>query len=405
MWRWLPGASEPAQQQQRGEVSSSSSGGAGGGSSSHYYRLLPDERDPESLSLHQGLQFTDAPSGESISPLEKADVVFLLAYLALVLAYAAVVLVSVWLAAAREHALGVVAGGNAVLLAASGAVEARLRRQIRGVVQRQGFLRLSAQLLAPAGVPFAVVAYGAAGALLLVQWQGEVEALVRVPAAAVLRGWALAEAAAAGACAAWYVRKLWRFNSLQAGQEGQADAVQMLASVLRAQELEDVKYTAAAEGGDRLAEAQATVVQYQQQNLVFLGREVVRLRERLAEYERAEDAAGDGALRGADAAAVLAAREQELRAVTAERDQLQGEVRLARREICERNAEIAKASGRVESLLEESARLRAMLDEWSSHAAKVELALETERQANVELRSSNKAAHGSSCPPPQTTDG
>jgi hypothetical protein len=63
---------------------------------------------------------------------------------------------------------------------------------------------------------------------------------------------------------------------------------------------------------------------------------------------------------------------------------LQAEVRLARGFISERDADILRVRATNDQYVEENERLRAMLDEWSSHTAKLELALQTERVLTME---------------------
>jgi t-SNARE complex subunit (syntaxin) len=63
---------------------------------------------------------------------------------------------------------------------------------------------------------------------------------------------------------------------------------------------------------------------------------------------------------------------------------LQAEVRLARGFISERDADILRVRAINDQYVEENERLRAMLDEWSSRTAKLELALQTERVSTME---------------------
>jgi Tfp pilus assembly protein PilP len=100
----------------------------------------------------------------------------------------------------------------------------------------------------------------------------------------------------------------------------------------------------------------------------------------LSKYEHTQD----GNTPQVDLVHLLAAREQELRAIAAERDQLQAEVRLARGFISERDADILRVRAINDQYVEENERLRAMLDEWSSRTAKLELALQTERVSTME---------------------
>ncbi|KAH8945344.1 hypothetical protein BDL97_12G036800 [Sphagnum fallax] len=156
------------------------------------------------------------------------------------------------------------------------------------------------------------------------------------------------------------------------------DAVNTLYSALRPPSaLDDISYV------DRhgLAEQQAVLLQYQQDNLQHFRKEILHLQESLSKYERMQD----GSTPQVDLVHMLAAREQELRAITAERDQLQVEVRLARGLISERDADILQVRAINDQYIEENDRVRAMLDEWSTRATKLELALESKQKANGEL--------------------
>ncbi|KAB1199255.1 hypothetical protein CJ030_MR0G025551 [Morella rubra] len=103
--------------------------------------------------------------------------------------------------------------------------------------------------------------------------------------------------------------------------------------------------------------------------------QILRLQECLSKYERSND----GSTPQVDLAHMLAARDQELRTLTAEVNQLQSELRLARSLIAEKDSEIQR-------YVEENERLRAILGEWSNRAAKLERALEIERLSNLELQ-------------------
>lgn len=67
-------------------------------------------------------------------------------------------------------------------------------------------------------------------------------------------------------------------------------------------------------------------------------------------------------------------------------DQLQSELRLARSLIAERDAEIQRVRSTNNQYVEENERLRAILGEWSTRAAKLERALEVERMSNLDLQ-------------------
>ncbi|KAG5006281.1 hypothetical protein JHK85_024823 [Glycine max] len=111
----------------------------------------------------------------------------------------------------------------------------------------------------------------------------------------------------------------------------------------------------------RLSDQQMALLQYQRENLHFLSEEV-------------------------DLAHLLAARDQELRTLSAEMNQVQSELRLARSLIAERDSEIQHVRTTNNQYVEENERLRAILGEWSTRAAKLERALEAERMSTLELQ-------------------
>ncbi|KAL0374567.1 UNVERIFIED_CONTAM: protein FIP1 [Sesamum radiatum] len=67
-------------------------------------------------------------------------------------------------------------------------------------------------------------------------------------------------------------------------------------------------------------------------------------------------------------------------------NQLQSELRLARSLIAEKDSEIQRVRNTNNQYVEENERLRAILGEWSTTAAKLERALEAERISNLELQ-------------------
>ncbi|KAM0072755.1 putative TMEM192 family protein [Helianthus debilis subsp. tardiflorus] len=123
------------------------------------------------------------------------------------------------------------------------------------------------------------------------------------------------------------------------------------------------------------------LLQYQRENLNFLSEEILRLQECLSKYEKA----GDGMAPQVDLAHLLAARDQELRTLSAEMNQLQSELRLARSLVAEKETEIQGVRNTNNQYMEENERLRAILGEWSTRAAKLERALEAERMSKLEL--------------------
>ncbi|PQQ04670.1 uncharacterized protein Pyn_27523 [Prunus yedoensis var. nudiflora] len=166
-----------------------------------------------------------------------------------------------------------------------------------------------------------------------------------------------------------------QYNSLNS----QPDVLKSLYSPLQpSSSLEGLRYHDAG----RLSDQQMALLQYQRENLHFLSEEILRLQECLSKYERTND----GSTPQVDLAHLLAARDQELRTVSAEMNQLQSELRLARSLIAERDSESQKVRTTNNQYVEENERLRAILGEWSTRAAKLERALEAERMSNLELQ-------------------
>lgn len=183
------------------------------------------------------------------------------------------------------------------------------------------------------------------------------------------------EAICAGSFMSVYIGYVHQYNSLNS----QPDVLKSLYSPLQpSSSLEGLRYH---EGG-RLSDEQMALLQYQRENLHFLSEEILRLQECLSKYERSND----GSTPQVDLAHMLAARDQELRTLTAEVNQLQSELRLARSLIAERDSEIQSVRATNNQYVEENERLRAILGEWSTRAAKLERALEVERMSNLELQ-------------------
>ncbi|THU70245.1 hypothetical protein C4D60_Mb08t22990 [Musa balbisiana] len=182
-----------------------------------------------------------------------------------------------------------------------------------------------------------------------------------------------------------------QYNSLN----GQPDILKSLYSALQpSSSLEDIRYY----DGGRLSDQQMALLQYQRENLHYLSEEVLRLQECLSKYQRSDD----GSTPQVDLAHLLASRDQELRALTAEMNQVHSELRLARSLIAERDSEVQHMRATNNQYIEENERLRAILGEWSARAAKLERALEAERMSIVELQKS--IAKLQSKPPNQLAD-
>ncbi|MQL87709.1 hypothetical protein Taro_020260 [Colocasia esculenta] len=197
--------------------------------------------------------------------------------------------------------------------------------------------------------------------LLTIIW----EPYIRILSVAILLSFSIPKAAG-------YIHQ---YNSLN----GQPDVLKTLYSALQpSSTLEDLRYY----DGGRLSDQQMALLQYQRENLHYLSEEVLRLQECLSKYERSDD----GSTPQVDLAHLLAARDQELRALSAEMNQVASELRLARSLIADRDSEIQKVRVTNSQYVEENERLRAILGEWSARAAKLEKALDTERSSNMELQ-------------------
>ncbi|KAL9268356.1 FIP1-like protein [Drosera capensis] len=241
--------------------------------------------------------------------------------------YAAVVVGSPWIfEPIKEWISPLLCSCNVGLLLFTGIFQQYLVYQVQKI-RLQGYYSFSQKLKHIVRLPFATIAYG-------------------------------------------YVHQYNRLNS-------QPDVLNSLYSPLQASSsLEGLRYYDAG----RLSDQQMALLQYQRENLHFLSEEILRLQESLSKYERSND----GSAPQADLAHLLASRDQELRTLSAEMDQLQSELRLARSLIAERETEVQRLRTTNIQYIEENERLRAILGEWSTRAAKLERALETERMSNLE---------------------
>ncbi|CAK7352440.1 unnamed protein product [Dovyalis caffra] len=274
---------------------------------------------------------------------------------------------------------------------------------------------------------------GTATMLLVMVWKPYISIL---SVSTLLRIIMLTEAICAASFMSVYIGYLHRYNSLNS----EPDILKSLYSPLQqSSPLEGLRY----HDGSRLSDQQMALLQYQRENLHFLSEEVLRLQECLSKYERSDDGSTpqydpERSVPVVDLAHLLAAREQELRTLSAEAlvqpfdlvhllnvqmNQLQSELRLARSVIAERDSELQRVrttnnqscnikadfltvilKDRVHNTsvtymhmiialrlqnslyVEENERLRAILGEWSTRAAKLERALEVERMSNLELQ-------------------
>ncbi|KAK9099522.1 hypothetical protein Syun_026567 [Stephania yunnanensis] len=183
------------------------------------------------------------------------------------------------------------------------------------------------------------------------------------------------EVLCAGSFMSMYIGYVHQYNTLNS----EPDVLKSLYSALQpSSSLEELRY----HDGGRLSDQQMALLQYQRENIHYLSEEILRLQECLSKYERTND----GSTPQVDLAHLLAARDQELRALSAEMNQVQSELRLARNLIAERDTEVQRIRTTNNQYVEENERLRAILGEWSARAAKLERALEMERISNLELQ-------------------
>ncbi|CAL4885601.1 unnamed protein product [Urochloa decumbens] len=259
---------------------------------------------------------------------------------------------------------------NVILLVLTGIFQQYWVHQVRKV-RLQGYYKFSQKLKHIARLPFATIACGTALMLLIMVWQPLVHIL---SVSLLLRIAIVVEVMCAGCFMGLYIWHIHKYNSL----DGQPDILRSLYSALQpSNTFEDQRYYDA-----RLSDQQMALLQYQRENIHYLSEEVLRLQECLSKYQRTDA----GTTPQVDLAHLLASRDQELRALTAEMNQVHSELQLARGLIDEKDSEIQRIRVSNNQYVEENDRLRAILGEWSARAAKLERALEAERVSNVELR-------------------
>ncbi|GBG78288.1 hypothetical protein CBR_g26318 [Chara braunii] len=214
-----------------------------------------------------------------------------------------------------------------------------------------GYLRFCRRMELIVQLPFTAVATGNSAALLMVLWSPPHydSPDTQWPLRSVL----LAEVFTVSTLLVYYTWNVQEHRNV----DKLPDVHQSLTSALRASApLDNCRY----DDGD-LAERQAELIRFQQDSVRHLSREILRLQERLSKYESSED----GGNTREDMENILAAREQSVGALTAEH-------------------------------VDENARLRAMLDEWSARNAKMEIAYEQEKRRYNELRRRVAASASSS---------
>ncbi|XP_068344567.1 protein FIP1-like [Pyrus communis] len=293
-------------------------------------------------------------------------------YLIILAGYAAVAVAAPWIFQAIDDLIPqLLCSCNVLLLVVTGIFQQYLVSQVQKI-RLQGYYSFSQKLKHIVRLPFAVTSYGTAALLLVMVWRPHISFLT-LPA--ILRTIMVIEAICAGSFMSLNVAYIHQYNSLNS----QPDVLKSLYSPLQpSSSLEGLRYHDAG----RLSDQQMALLQYQRENLHFLSEEILQLQECLSKYERTND----GSTPQVDLAHLLAARDQELRTLSAEMNQLQSELRLARSLIAERDSEIQQVRTTNNQYVEENERLRAILGEWSTRAAKLERALEAEQISNLELQ-------------------
>ncbi|CAB4318510.1 unnamed protein product [Prunus armeniaca] len=297
-------------------------------------------------------------------------------YLIILVGYASLAVAAPWIFhPIRDLIPQLLCSCNVLLLIVTGIFQQYLVYQVQKI-RLQGYYSFSQKLKHIVRLPFAATSYGTAAMLLVMVWRPHISFLT-LPA--ILRTVMVIEAICAGSFMSVYIGYVHQYNSLNS----QPDVLKSLYSPLQpSSSLEGLRYHDAG----RLSDQQMALLQYQLPSsfrLMLLVTEVWHGKlECLSNYERTND----GSTPQVDLAHLLAARDQELRTVSAEMNQLQSELRLARSLIAERDSEIQKVRMTNNQYVEENERLRAILGEWSTRAAKLERALETERMSNLELQ-------------------
>ncbi|CAM0943732.1 unnamed protein product [Alopecurus aequalis] len=292
-------------------------------------------------------------------------------YCILLVGYAAVSVSTPWIFVLVPHMISpLLCSANVILLLLTGIFQQYWVHQVRKV-RLQGYYEFSQKLKRIARLPFATIAYGTALMLLIIVWQPFLRIL---SISLLLRIAIVVEATCAGCFMSLYIWYIHKYNSLN----GRPDILRSLYSALQpSSTLEDRRYY-----DGRLSDQQMALLQYQRENIHYLSEEVLRLQECLSKYQRTDV----GNTPQVDLAHLLASRDQELRALSAEMNQVHSELQLARGLIDEKDSEIHRIRVSNGQYVEENDRLRAILGEWSARAAKLERALEAERLSNIEMR-------------------
>ncbi|XP_078157642.1 protein FIP1-like isoform X2 [Carex rostrata] len=295
-----------------------------------------------------------------------------LIYCLLLASYAAVTVASPWVFFYVPRLIpALICSCNVLLLVITAVFQQYWVYQVRKV-RLQGYYAFSQKLKRIARFPFVTISCGNALMLLILVWEHYLHV---VSLSLMLRIAVVAEALCAGCIMSLYIGCIHKYNSLN----GEPDILRSLYSAIQpSSALEGLRYYDA--GG--LSDQQMALLQYQRENLHYLSEEVLRLQECLSKYQRSYD----GNAPQVDLAHLLASRDQELRALSAEMNQVQSDLRVARSVIAERDAENMRIRSLNNQYVDENERLRGILGEWSARAAKLERALEAERSSNALLR-------------------
>nr|GEV17073.1 transmembrane protein [Tanacetum cinerariifolium] len=301
---------------------------------------------------------------------KRTSIVGSILYCLLLASYATLAIGAPWVFQAEKYlTLQILCTCDVVLLIITGIFQQYMVYQVQKI-RLQGYYIFSQKLKHIIRLPFASTSYGTAAMLLIMAWEPH---LKNLPIPMILRIIMLAEAVLAGSFMSVYIGNVHQYNTL----DSQPDVLKSLYSPLQpSSSLEGVRY----HDGSGLSDQQMALLQYQRENLNFLSEEILRLQECLSKYEKS----GDGTTPQVDLAHLLAARDQELRTLSAEMNQLQSELRVARSLVAEKETEIQGVRNTNNQYMEENERLRAILGEWSTRAAKLERALESERMSKLE---------------------
>ncbi|XWS72265.1 hypothetical protein CRYUN_Cryun02cG0025200 [Craigia yunnanensis] len=277
-------------------------------------------------------------------------------YCSILASYAILAAAASWLFQPIENfVLPLLCSCDVVLLIVTGIFQQYHVYQVQKI-RLQGYYSFSQKLKHIVRLPFAITAYGenccndaCHGLETLHQYSFHL-----CHTQLICRIIMLVEAVCSGFFMSVYVGCVHQYNSL----DSQPDVLKSLYSPLQpSSPLEDLRY----HDVGQLSDQQMALLQYQRENLHFLSEEILRLQECLSKYE----GSNDGSTPQVDLAHLLAARDQELRTVSAE-----SELRLARSLMVERDAEVQRVRTTNNQYVEENERLRAILGEWSTRAAK-----------------------------------